>query len=533
MKTLDTYTTRGESPLDDQNDGSAVNPDMLRVIGFAFDRTWMNALFLTALPSVSMVSDMNEFSGTFYFVEIGTCSIFMAITIFLIIAQSPFSWLLHLAQRTPRPFADFAGGGIAAVGIFLVAAYSFGLLDWAWTSVVSGFLTGVGEGILLLQWGRSFCGARRQGVGFQLGISVLLGGTLAWMLSLWGKPIMIVAAAAFPLASSFSLHCIAKQDRSENHGKAEREAGFLLVRNATSAFFFKYIAKLVLVTFLLSIALSSIRLLCSDAALIGDSQIYAPIAAGLICIALFYWNSRLEHRELRYIYRIIITLTFLGLASLFLFKNYSLSDLIARTGLFSFEVFFFLTAINMSYQLKAHPFLCIATIEFGYLFGEYAGLILCEGTSFQALSEIPQSAIIGSLLILIFIGYAYVFTEEDIVSAESCGLYTVDDKAEYENLPKIIPEQKPSSTVGAASLTDTMSAVMKKCVEEAGRKHALSQREMDVLMFLAMGYSRKAIQKELFLSEGTVNTHITHIYQKLGIRKREEILQVLTNIDTS
>ena len=48
----------------------------------------------------------------------------------------------------------------------------------------------------------------------------------------------------------------------------------------------------------------------------------------------------------------------------------------------------------------------------------------------------------------------------------------------------------------------------------------LSEREIELLRLIASGLSNKEIGETLFITEGTVKNHITHILGKLGVRDR-------------
>ena len=57
---------------------------------------------------------------------------------------------------------------------------------------------------------------------------------------------------------------------------------------------------------------------------------------------------------------------------------------------------------------------------------------------------------------------------------------------------------------------------------KAGRDvlERISEREADVLRLVAAGMSNREIAQELFLSEGTVKTHVNHVLRKLDLRDR-------------
>jgi DNA-binding NarL/FixJ family response regulator len=51
---------------------------------------------------------------------------------------------------------------------------------------------------------------------------------------------------------------------------------------------------------------------------------------------------------------------------------------------------------------------------------------------------------------------------------------------------------------------------------------ALTLREREVLQQLATGATNREIAKRLYLSEGTVRNHVSHILSRLGLRDRTQ-----------
>jgi DNA-binding NarL/FixJ family response regulator len=48
----------------------------------------------------------------------------------------------------------------------------------------------------------------------------------------------------------------------------------------------------------------------------------------------------------------------------------------------------------------------------------------------------------------------------------------------------------------------------------------LTPREMEILQLVIVGYTNKAIARDMHISEKNVEFHLDHIYSKIGVRTR-------------
>lgn len=62
------------------------------------------------------------------------------------------------------------------------------------------------------------------------------------------------------------------------------------------------------------------------------------------------------------------------------------------------------------------------------------------------------------------------------------------------------------------------------------RRGGISERELEVLTLLLRGYSNARIAEALGVSENTVKTHVRHVYDKIGVGSRGELLSLAEEI---
>ena len=72
----------------------------------------------------------------------------------------------------------------------------------------------------------------------------------------------------------------------------------------------------------------------------------------------------------------------------------------------------------------------------------------------------------------------------------------------------------------------------KRAYLEFSRDFGLSLRERDVLRLLAAGMTGKEIARELMLSYNTVKSHIRHIYDKTGVHRKQDLVDLIYQHET-
>ncbi|MBA3568039.1 MAG: response regulator transcription factor [Pyrinomonadaceae bacterium] len=62
--------------------------------------------------------------------------------------------------------------------------------------------------------------------------------------------------------------------------------------------------------------------------------------------------------------------------------------------------------------------------------------------------------------------------------------------------------------------------------EERLRELSITKRELEILELIAQGMSNREIAEKLFVSENTVKTHSSRLFDKLSAKRRTQAVQI-------
>ena len=173
---------------------------------------------------------------------------------------------------------------------------------------------------------------------------------------------------------------------------------------------------------------------------------------------------------------------------------------LAGYGTFNVLIWILLADISFTYRLSGIMVFGIGwgMVTLGVLLGSSLGQFVCAFAPFS-----PQSLSLIALMatLAILISYMFVFNENDLIALAKGD----EDKDEAE--PK-------------------RQRFQDRCKDVAG-EYGLSPKETEIMILFAKGRSSTRIQEELYLSRGTVTTHLRHIYQKMDVHGKQEFLDVI------
>lgn len=120
-------------------------------------------------------------------------------------------------------------------------------------------------------------------------------------------------------------------------------------------------------------------------------------------------------------------------------------------------------------------------------------------------------SVVPAVLLIAFVGAVFVLRGPVAGALAAWGVWAAD----------------PTASGAPADGTSALADGGRGGLEVFSDRYGLTKRELEVLALLAEGRNEPYVESALGISRTTVKTHITHIYRKVGVSSRQQLIDVL------
>ena len=469
-----------------------------RISGLGCYLAWVFMLFYMtkAYPEGIELRDTLYLNQT-----LSTMALALGLAILGVIASKKPDFKLSKRLIVPATVIMFIGSAYIVLGRFNEADY------FAWAVILSGLLTGFGSSIILGSWGVAIIPntARTRLVECAFAFTAALSN--CFILNFLPEYFTLLLILFTPLATGvLSVYCL-KHTRPLSLPSTKNEdpktIRRLTIRACISALCFGIIAGFIDV-------LSGYRIFSVgeyyDALLLGIATF---CSFSILAIALL-----VKRDALVVCYRVAIFIAILGcMLTPFMTDGNTYPNAIIAGSYITAQIVVFTLAGTFAKRFGYKPIRSFCIGAAALYIGESLGLLFCLAITGYIPNSTPTIFAITVVLAAgLLFSYLFLFTERDFIN-HHFGYSGVD---RYSGTELSSPEA--SNTHGF--LDKNTSLII-------AQKYGLTSREIEVFNLVIQGRSNARIQEELFISSGTVSTHINHIYRKCGVNNKQELLDII------
>ncbi len=523
-----------------------------RIAGFAAERVWVliifySIMFYTGSDDVDVVLQL-LYMNLSLSMGVMAAVFLLASAVFCMLSRVGF------VPQTSRPLV-WCAAALMSAGAALLAASSLANAQGTVTLVLSSTLTGTGSAVLMLCYFGAFAAAGSRVACLEVGLGAAAALVVSFFLVLLPPLVADVAIVAAPLASAAFLcrACAAgapdAPDATGAPDAAGRPRDMRDMREARARFSTRtraLIAKALVGALLIGLIQGFYDAFFGNteqaASIVYDATLFI---VGFTAIVILVVIACAAVRDMLFlIYKISMGLFVLAcVLSVFLGRDGLYAAAVFFAGYMCFTVLLTCVCIEMGNNFGICPS-AVFGVAFAVLYaGELAGSNLNEVLASSEVS-VMQCCLVA--ICVLFCVVLFLFTETDLIAVgigevrEACAPDAGKAgaaRAQAEAGAGVKAGAAADAVAGAGEVgaqgadaqgADAQGAALslEAVVQAMARDYCLSARETEVLPLLLSGRTISRIQDALFISAGTVSTHIRHIYHKTGVARKQELLDL-------
>ncbi len=108
--------------------------------------------------------------------------------------------------------------------------------------------------------------------------------------------------------------------------------------------------------------------------------------------------------------------------------------------------------------------------------------------------------------------------------------FVLNDRRSFSFEMQDFPLEAESAQPSTRTNSEKAQQTFEKRIRELATHHGLTPRETQVFSLLARGRSIPYVRDELVISKETAATHAKHVYAKLGVHSRQELIDLAANV---
>lgn len=450
----------------------------VRAFGFALGLAWASVVFFSTVIHFSTRNDVSHFNSVVGFSSIGT----LVVLFFGAFASGAFVRVMRCT------LARWAVPLLMTVATIVLSVVDHDVIRQPWCTIASTG-AGMGLGVLYLAWGEEFSSLGAVQSIVKTAASFLLAAVLFALVVALPRPVAIVLCVLLPLVVGLVLFGVMGVWRTGAPPVAST-----LRRGAFSI-------RAVLSLGVLSLAESCMRALFFNASPIINEGSYpwlflvATIASiALVCIPLFSTDTLGFGAACRVA---VFVLGFIFLLLPLLDLGSIAADVLALLMYCTVMFLVWIVLVRITGLYRLAPLFAFGVGWGAHVAGSLAGTF--GGALIGSYFELdPRTLSFVALVCVCLLAFAYLFLFTERSMARLLGL---------------------SPSAGRRPFRVRCEQISAEC--------KLTPREEEVMVLVAKGRSMPRIQQELGLTAGTVNTHVAHLYRKLDVHDKQELIDLL------